>query len=64
MILIYIYSGYVFENLIEDDINLEILKNVDYLVDGPFKEELKDTSLSIFGSTNQRIIDVKKEINN
>ncbi len=59
---IYIYSGYVFENLIKDDINLEILKNVDYLVDGPFKEELKDTSLSIFGSTNQRIINMKEKL--
>ncbi len=59
---IYIYSGYVFENLIKDDINLEILKNVDYLVDGPFKEELKDTSLSIFGSTNQRIINIKEKL--
>ncbi len=59
---IYIYSGYVFENLIKDDINLEILKNVDYLVDGPFKEDLKDTSLSIFGSTNQRIINIKEKL--
>ncbi len=59
---IYIYSGYVFEELIKNDINLEILKNADYLVDGPFKEELKDTSLSIFGSTNQRIINIKEEL--
>ncbi len=60
---IYIYSGYVFEDLIKDKVNYEILSNVDFLIDGPFKEELKDTGLSIYGSTNQRIIDVNKEMN-
>ncbi len=60
---IYIYSGYIFEDLIKDDISHEILTNVDFLIDGPFKEELKDTSLSIYGSKNQRVIDVKKEMN-
>ncbi len=60
---IYIYSGYIFEDLIKDEINYDILSNVDFLIDGPFKEELKDTSLSIYGSNNQRVIDVQKEIN-
>ncbi len=60
---IYIYSGYLFEELIKDEINLEILHNVDYLIDGPFKEELKDNSLSIFGSKNQRVINIKDKLN-
>ena len=37
-----------------------ILRYIDVLVDGPFIEELKDTSLSFRGSSNQRVIDVKK----
>lgn len=60
---IYLYSGYVFEDLIKDSISYEILSNVDFLIDGPFKEELKDNSLSIYGSKNQRIIDLNKKIN-
>lgn len=34
----------------------ELLKNVDYLVDGPFVQEKKDLSLKWRGSSNQRII--------
>ena len=34
----------------------------DVLVDGEFKEELKDISLKFRGSSNQRIIDVKKSL--
>lgn len=34
----------------------------DVLVDGPFVEELKDVRLKFRGSTNQRVIDVKKTL--
>ena len=40
----------------------EMLENIDYIVDGKFVEELKDPKLRFRGSSNQRIIDVKKSL--
>ena len=40
----------------------DMLSMTDVLVDGEFKEELKDISLKFRGSSNQRIIDVKKSL--
>ena len=61
---IYIWTGYLLERVIEraeNNENLkEILKQVDYIVDGPFKEELKDLRLKMRGSSNQRIIPIKE----
>jgi anaerobic ribonucleoside-triphosphate reductase activating protein len=59
---IMIYSGYTYEELIRDPIKSELLFETDFLVDGAFIEELKDLSLRFRGSSNQRIIDVKKSI--
>lgn len=49
---IWLYSGYTYEMLQND----EILKYVDVLVDGPFLQEQKDISLAFRGSRNQRIL--------
>ena len=38
-----------------EDINPEILPYIDYIVDGEYKEEMRDTSLAFRGSQNQRI---------
>lgn len=38
----------------------EILDNIDILVDGKFDEQLKDMMLNFRGSSNQRIIDMKR----
>ena len=38
----------------------EVLSYLDVIVDGEFVEELKDISLRFRGSSNQRLIDVKK----
>ena len=40
----------------------EMLSYIDVLVDGRFIEELKDISLKFRGSSNQRVIDVKKTL--
>lgn len=61
---IWIYSGFVFEDLVNIKIAREILEEIDVLVDGEFIEELKDLRLRFRGSSNQRIIDVKKSLKN
>lgn len=52
---IWLYTG----NLYRDSKNLELMKYVDVVVDGEFREDLKDTTLAFRGSVNQRIIDTK-----
>jgi len=64
-ISIWAYSGYTLEQLHERkgqdlDLTMAILMEIDILVDGKFIEELKDIRLQFRGSSNQRIIDVKK----
>ncbi len=60
------YSGYTIEYLIShaDDENgyMKLLNVLDYLVDGPFVISLKSYEAKFRGSTNQRIIDVKKTL--
>lgn len=34
----------------------KILKKIDVLIDGPYREELRDTSLLLRGSSNQRVL--------
>lgn len=41
-----------------------ILNNIDVLVDGPFIEEKKDLNLAFRGSSNQRLIDMRKTFEN
>ena len=55
---IWLYTGYLWEEIKD----LEIVKYIDVLVDGPFKKEVKDVKLHWKGSANQRVIDVKKTI--
>ena len=59
---IWAYSGYTYEKLIEDKDRLEMLKECDILIDGPFIQELKDLKLRFRGSSNQRVIDVQKTL--
>ena len=40
----------------------EMLSMLDILVDGRFVESLKDITLVFRGSSNQRVIDVKKSL--
>ena len=55
---VWCYTGYTFEELGED--SKKLLDNVDVLIDGEFVESLRDLELTFRGSSNQRIIDVKK----
>ena len=58
---IWVYSGYVYEELVKDEGRKALLELCDVLVDGPFQEALKRSGGCIFrGSSNQRIINVKE----
>ena len=57
---IWIYSGRTFEENMSVKDKAECLKLCDVLVDGRFVDELKDLTLAFRGSSNQRIIDLKK----
>ena len=60
---IWIYTGYVWEDIIKNDTLKEILKRTDVLVDGAYIDELRDISLPFKGSSNQRIINVQESLN-
>lgn len=64
---IWCYSGYLFEDILngnvgEKQVANDMLSQIDILIDGKFIEELKDLHLRFRGSSNQRIIDVKKSL--
>ncbi len=56
---IWIWTGYLFEQLSKDN---EDIKFIDVIVDGQFKQELHNPKLKWRGSSNQRVIDVKKSL--
>ena len=61
---IIIYTGYLWEELIasKNDAWKSLLAETDVLVDGPYVQELRDWKLKFMGSSNQRIIDVKRSL--
>ncbi len=60
------YTGYTFEYLTEhansQNFYNELLSVTDYLVDGPFELDKRNILLKFKGSSNQRIINVKKSL--
>ncbi|MCK8817967.1 anaerobic ribonucleoside-triphosphate reductase activating protein [Natroniella sulfidigena] len=56
------YTGFLYEDLIQDQEWLSLLKVTDILVDGLFDEEKEDLNLNYRGSSNQRVIDVKESL--
>ncbi|MBQ2390447.1 MAG: anaerobic ribonucleoside-triphosphate reductase activating protein [Clostridia bacterium] len=64
---IWCYSGYLYEELSQGKVGdsetcKELLSNIDVLIDGEFIKDKKDLHLRFRGSSNQRIIDVKKSL--
>ena len=64
---VWVYTGCVLETELQSEshwrteVTDEFISLVDVLVDGPFVEELKDISLRFRGSSNQRIIELRKQ---
>ena len=65
---IWAYTGYVYEKDLREggrkftDVTQRMLRCLDVLVDGPFVLEKKNISLQFRGSSNQRILDMRKTL--
>ncbi len=61
---IWCYTGYAYESLLkcQEQSVRYLLQQLDVLVDGPYIEAQRDISLSFRGSSNQRLIDVRKSL--
>ncbi len=63
---LWVYTGCTIEQLRDvssrwhTEVTDEMLSMTDVLVDGPFVDELKDISLRFRGSSNQRILELKR----
>lgn len=57
---IWCYTGYTYEQVLHDKSMSRLLPYLEVLVDGPFIESLRDTSLLFRGSSNQRLIDIDR----
>ena len=59
---IWIYTGYKYDFLVDDSWCKSILSYADILVDGRFISKLASVNYPWAGSTNQRVIDLKKSL--
>lgn len=61
---VWVYTGFTFEEILDSGNGemLKLLNLADVLVDGRFVMELRSLNLKFRGSSNQRILDVKKSI--
>lgn len=55
---IWLWTGYLWDEVKD----LEIMRYVDVLIDGPYIASLKNIRLKYRGSSNQRVIDVQKSL--
>lgn len=63
---IWVWTGYKFEDIVDKCSQFNILqelKAIDVIIDGKFELRNKDLNLLYRGSSNQRVIDVNKSIN-
>ena len=56
---VWAWSGFLFDRDLKDK---EVLNYLDTLVDGQYVDELRDPTLKWKGSSNQRVIDVQKSL--
>lgn len=59
-VLCFIWTGYKWSTL--NPKQMDVVKLADVLIDGDFILSQRDTTLALRGSTNQRVIDIQKSI--
>ena len=59
---IWCYTGYTYERLLRNPRQAQLLSYIDVLVDGRYRQDLRDESLRFRGSSNQRLIDVQASL--
>jgi len=59
---VWCYTGFTYEEMIRNPKHKKLLEEIDVLVDGKFMLEKKSYDIYFRGSTNQRIIDVKRSL--
>ena len=55
---VWVYTGYTHEVITDK----ELLNSIDILVDGQYEDNKRDLNLAFRGSSNQRVIDIKKSL--
>lgn len=65
--LIWLYTGYCWEDIFSNkytnnSLRQQIISKCDVLIDGPYIDSKRDITLKWCGSTNQRVIDIKKSL--
>ena len=58
----WVYTGYTYNEIINNTIMSEILNYIDVLCDGPFIQELRDPNLKWVGSSNRNVINIQQRI--
>lgn len=59
---VWLYTGFLWEDILKTLELMNAIRNVEVIVDGPFIEANKDPDLLFRGSSNQRLIDVQASI--
>lgn len=59
---LWLYTGYCWNEIVDDPSMSEIIKYADVICDGPFVESLKSPDLQWVGSSNQHVIRVKDRL--
>ena len=56
------FTGFLWEALVQKESALLLLQHCDYVIDGKFEEALRSLELEFKGSSNQRLIGVRKSL--
>lgn len=56
------FTGFTFEDMLCDPVQIELIEQLDVLIDGKFEEDKFSPRLNYRGSSNQRIIDIKESL--